>query len=251
MYKSSIYVSIFLLLINLIACQSDSKAVDDNDVNRSISNTDNTQSTDQEATKDKPLAAEELELKEELLESEKEEKLAKLEALKEKREALRLDEERIHQKRVRKREKAAKGKRALAREARRIKEEEEKELLISQADVEEIQEENVEPQGKLQFLKRSHDFGKIKEGDTFEHEFKFYNASQIPVVISNVKASCGCTQTTYPKEPILPGESGVIGVTFDSKGKLGRQKPFMSVVTNGNPSIYSLYMDGTVDTERE
>ena len=104
--------------------------------------------------------------------------------------------------------------------------------------------------GKLQFLDRSHDFGRIQEGDTIFHEFPFFNTGIIPVVITNVKASCGCTHTKFPEEPIMPGENGVIGVTFDSKGKLGRQKPFISVTTNGFPKIYSLYLEGEVDTER-
>jgi len=219
MYKKTIYLSFVLLLFSLMACQRDSSSKEDiATIQPDVPKSQLTASTNEEAAID-----------DDKLQQEKEEKLARLQELKDKKEAFELQK----QKELEEKEAAAKMKRAKARNQ----------------DYEEA--EPTEPQGKLQFIKRSYDFGKIQEGDTFKHEFKFYNSSQVPVVISDVKASCGCTETTFPKEPILPGETGVIGVTFDSKGKLGRQKPFMSVVTNGNPSIYSLYMDGTVDTERE
>jgi len=251
MYKKTIYLSFVLLLFSLMACQRDSSSKEDiATIQPDVPKSQLTASTNEEAAID-----------DDKLQQEKEEKLARLQELKDKKEAFELQK----QKELEEKEAAAKMKRAKARakkkaaerEAKRV--EEEKTLLVTNTNSADVEGENqdyeeaepTEPQGKLQFIKRSYDFGKIQEGDTFKHEFKFYNSSQVPVVISDVKASCGCTETTFPKEPILPGETGVIGVTFDSKGKLGRQKPFMSVVTNGNPSIYSLYMDGTVDTERE
>ncbi len=255
MYRLSIYLTTILLVVNLISCQSDGTGEPEVTVDQSKTSKTKVAEGPIELSSTK----EAIENKQEaILIKEKQEKLAKLKAQKEELDAKRLETERIEEEKKVK-ERAARRKRAKIREEKRLAEEENQRRLASQSTssqiVEEfeeiIPEEPAEPQGKLQFVSRSHDFGKIMEGDTFEHEFKFYNASQIPVVISNVKASCGCTKTTYPKEPILPGENGTIGVTFDSKGKLGRQKPFMSVVTNGNPSIYSLYMDGTVDTKRE
>ncbi len=124
-------------------------------------------------------------------------------------------------------------------------------VLESSEELEEGPPVKTGPAGIMSFTARSYDFGRIEEGDRFEHEFKFFNSGDAPLVISDIKASCGCTKTTYPKEPIMPGEQGTIGVTFESKGKLGRQKPFMSVVTNGFPQIYSLYMEGIVETEKK
>ncbi|NNE30228.1 MAG: DUF1573 domain-containing protein, partial [Saprospiraceae bacterium] len=69
--------------------------------------------------------------------------------------------------------------------------------------------------------------------------------------IKEVRASCGCTQPSYPFLPILPGEEGAIGVRFDSKGKLGKQKPVITVVTNADPKIYKLFLDGFVDAPKE
>jgi len=254
MFKYSVYLSIFLLVFNLIACQSDTNEVTHN---QSASSVPQMAKEASEVPKSKISVEDSLRLSEEKLQLEKEEKLSKLEVLKEKRDSIRLVEERAE--RHRKRDERKKI--AEAKEALRLKEQKEQKKVspkvktLAEFEQERYSADSLKrantPLGQLQFLERSHDFGKIKEGDTFEHEFKFYNPSEIPVVISDIKASCGCTKTTFPKEPIMPGESGAIGVTFDSKGKLGRQKPFMSVITNGNPSIYSLYMDGTVDTERE
>lgn len=148
--------------------------------------------------------------------------------------------------------------------------EKEKEILTEKLDTPKVAKEKKKPikktlskirknakekkaslKGALYFYGRSFDFGRIMEGDTVRHEYHFYNSGNEPLVISNVKVSCGCTRADYPKEPLMPGDRGLIGVTFDSKGKLGRQKPFISVITNGTPEIYSLFLEGTVDTDRK
>ena len=51
--------------------------------------------------------------------------------------------------------------------------------------------------------------------------------------------------------PVDPGETGYIGVTFDSKGKVGKQKPMITVVTNARPRTYKLYLEGMVSTPNE
>ncbi len=103
----------------------------------------------------------------------------------------------------------------------------------------------------ISFTQKSHNYGVIMEGDKVEHTFKFKNTGKADLLITNVKASCGCTQPSYPFIPIAPGEEGKIDVVFDSKGKLGRQKNLITVVTNARPSTYQIYMEGTVDTERD
>jgi len=160
---------------------------------------------------------------------------------------LKLEEEKLEEE---KRKKARRKARAAKRAAEREKERQEAAIEVN-TQPEELSLEEPLLSGKLQFSNRTHDFGRMKESDTLNYKFQFFNSGTAPIVISNVKASCGCTQTTYPKEPIMPGEQGAIGVTFDSKGKLGRQKPFISVTTNGNPKVYSLSLEGEVDTDRQ
>lgn len=100
---------------------------------------------------------------------------------------------------------------------------------------------------KMQFGKTTFQFGKIKEGDKIEHNFKFKNTGNAPLVIKNVEVSCGCTFPSYPFIPIKPGEEGVIGVTFNSEHKIGRQKPIITVITNARPRTHKLYLEGFVE----
>jgi hypothetical protein len=80
--------------------------------------------------------------------------------------------------------------------------------------------------------KEVHDFGTINEGDKVETEFMVTNAGEVDLIISDAKGSCGCTVPQPPKEPIKPGASAPIKVTFDSNGKPGAQKKTVTLTTN-------------------
>lgn len=103
---------------------------------------------------------------------------------------------------------------------------------------------------KIQFDQKTLKYGMIMQGDKIDRQFKFRNTGTSDLLIENVTASCGCTQPSYPFIPIPPGETGVIGVNFNSTGKLGPQKPTITVTTNGSPRTVKLYLDGFVDAER-
>ena len=80
--------------------------------------------------------------------------------------------------------------------------------------------------------KEVHDFGTINEGDKVETEFMVTNGGEVDLIISDAKGSCGCTVPEPPKEPIKPGASAPIKVTFDSNGKPGEQKKTVTLTTN-------------------
>jgi len=105
----------------------------------------------------------------------------------------------------------------------------------------------VKKRSKIKFKETTHKFGTIKTGDKISHKFKFTNTGNAPLVIKNVDVSCGCTFPSYPFLPIKPGEEGEIDVTFNSEHKIGRQKPTVTVVTNGRPRKLKLYMEGFVE----
>jgi len=100
---------------------------------------------------------------------------------------------------------------------------------------------------QIRFESTSYEFGRIKEGTKIDHVFKFKNIGDAPLVIRQVDVSCGCTFPSYPFLPIEPGATGEIGVTFNSEHKLGRQKPTVTVVTNGNPKKIILNLEGFVE----
>jgi hypothetical protein len=98
----------------------------------------------------------------------------------------------------------------------------------------------------LTFDKTEHDFGKIVEGETVSCEFKFTNTGKADLVILNVSTSCGCTVPSYPKNAILPGESGVIKVAFNSHGKRGQQNKNVVVNANTQPTATTLRIKAKV-----
>lgn len=92
-----------------------------------------------------------------------------------------------------------------------------------------------------------HDFGTIPEGPDVTHEFKFRNSGQAPLVISNANANCGCTSPIFPKEPILPGKTGTISVTYHTAGHPGNFEKFVYVQSNaGGQSQTILRIKGIV-----
>ena len=84
----------------------------------------------------------------------------------------------------------------------------------------------------MTFEKTEHDFGTITQGDKPSYSFTFKNTGASDLVISNAVGSCGCTVPDYPKQPVKPGESGKIKVSFNSSGKNGRQQKTVTITTN-------------------
>jgi|SRR5690606_31675029 hypothetical protein len=89
----------------------------------------------------------------------------------------------------------------------------------------------------ISWEKKSHDFGNIMQGDKVEHTFHFTNTGNEPLIITNVQVSCGCTVPKgWPRDPIPPGGTGQITVSFNSAGKIGMQNKPVILVTNAvNP----------------
>jgi len=57
---------------------------------------------------------------------------------------------------------------------------------------------------------KEYNFGELKSGDSIEYVFQLRNTGAIPVIIQNVRASCGCTTVDWMKRPVRPGEVGWI-----------------------------------------
>ena len=85
---------------------------------------------------------------------------------------------------------------------------------------------------KVTLDKEMHDFGTIAEGVVVETEFIVTNTGETDLVIMDAKGSCGCTVPKPPKDPIKPGASAPIKVSFDSKGKPGAQEKTVTLTTN-------------------
>ncbi len=98
---------------------------------------------------------------------------------------------------------------------------------------EEVVMESVETSYPVMTFKEStYDFGDIIIGDVVEHTFKFTNTGDTDLLITNAKASCGCTVPSYSKTPIVPGGSGEIKVKFNSTGKSKQQTKTITITAN-------------------
>lgn len=85
----------------------------------------------------------------------------------------------------------------------------------------------------------THDFGQIPQGKPVTAEFKFTNTGKVPLVLSSVSASCGCTTPDWSKDPIPPGKSGYIKATFNAAAAGAFNK---SVTVNANVEGGSTYL---------
>ena len=96
----------------------------------------------------------------------------------------------------------------------------------------------------IEFEYSEYDFGEISLGSSVELSFKFKNVGEYPLIIQSVKAACGCTVLKdWPKEAIMPGESGNIPIVFTAKYP-GNQKKYVSIIANTRPSITKVYLIG-------
>jgi uncharacterized protein DUF1573 len=89
------------------------------------------------------------------------------------------------------------------------------------------------------------DLGEIPQGKPVSIDFEFVNTGKTAVVITNVKASCGCTATDYTKEPIAPGKKAVVKATYNAAAKGGFTKT-VTVTTNADEAPKTLSFKGTV-----
>lgn len=87
---------------------------------------------------------------------------------------------------------------------------------------------------KIEFEESKFDFGKMNKGEMVTHIFKFKNTGEIPLIIVDAKASCGCTVPQWTKEPVMPGESGEMEVKYNGSGS-GKIHKTISVFANTDP----------------
>jgi len=99
---------------------------------------------------------------------------------------------------------------------------------------------------KMTFKKVEHDFGTINEGDNVETTFEFTNTGEADLIISSAKGSCGCTVPQFPKEPVKPGETKKMVVTFNSQGKPNQQQKTVTIDCNTESGTEKLTIKANV-----
>lgn len=118
--------------------------------------------------------------------------------------------------------------------------------LVSQAQDKKAETKTNPNAPVFKFQEEIFDFGEIPEGPQVTHEFKFKNIGKEPLVLANVKASCGCTTPSWPKEPVLPGKESSVTATYNTQGRVGPFTKAISITSNASEAVKVISIKGTV-----
>jgi len=88
-------------------------------------------------------------------------------------------------------------------------------------------------------------YGNIERNSVGLASIKFYNIGQKPLIISKVNSSCGCTVPSWPKDSIIPGDSNVIQVQYDTK-RVGFINKEINIISNANKPDIQIAIRGNV-----
>lgn len=102
-------------------------------------------------------------------------------------------------------------------------------------------------QAEITFKEETIDYGTITRGDDGLRVFEFTNTGDAPLIISDVRSSCGCTIPKKPNGPIAPGESSTIEVKYDTN-RVGPIRRTITVLSNASQSMVPLKITGSVKT---
>ena len=101
-------------------------------------------------------------------------------------------------------------------------------------------------QAKIRFDDTKKNFGFVKKGEKVVLQYTFTNTGNQPLLITDARAECSCTTISWPKEPIAPGQTGVVAVTFDTGPTYDRQDRTVQVFSNASSSPHKLRFKGVV-----
>jgi len=99
----------------------------------------------------------------------------------------------------------------------------------------------------IHFVEKEYDFGTFRESEgNVIHDFTFTNTGKVPLIINDVKASCGCTTPQWTKEPVLPGKTGIIRISYNPKSRPGSFNKTIQVNSNADMPSVTLAVQGVV-----
>jgi len=100
----------------------------------------------------------------------------------------------------------------------------------------------------FKFEKEVIDYGEVEQNSDGKRVFKFKNTGKSPLIIANIKSSCGCTVPSRPKEPIMPGASAEIEVKY-ATNRVGPFSKRITVMSNASEPTKVLTIKGRVKKE--
>ena len=111
-------------------------------------------------------------------------------------------------------------------------------IMLLMAGAAKAQDAKTQSGPEIEFEKIVHDYGDVSYNGDGKCEFRFTNTGNEPLLVLKPKSSCGCTVSTWPKDPILPGKSEVIEVTYRTN-RVGKIDKTITVTSNAvqNPTV--------------
>lgn len=100
-------------------------------------------------------------------------------------------------------------------------------------------------QAHILFKEGSHDFGNIIFGEPAKFDFEFKNIGFDTLIISEVQSTCGCTIPKWSSDPVLPGEKGIVEVSYDTR-RSGFFEKGITVFSNADNYALLLVIRGNV-----
>jgi hypothetical protein len=100
--------------------------------------------------------------------------------------------------------------------------------------------------GKFKFAEEIHYFKDVPEGPQAEYDFMFKNTGKKPINITEAHGSCGCTVPSWPHEPIKPGETSKIHVTYNTDHRPGMIDKAITITSDAVQQPMMLYIKGNV-----
>jgi len=111
-------------------------------------------------------------------------------------------------------------------------------IMLLMAGAAKAQDAKTQNGPEIEFEKVVHDYGDVPYNGDGKCEFRFTNTGNEPLLVLKPKSSCGCTVSTWPQDPILPGKSEVIKVTYRTN-RVGNFDKKVTVTSNAvqNPTV--------------
>lgn len=98
----------------------------------------------------------------------------------------------------------------------------------------------------MKFEFEEYDFGNVNEGDEAIVDFVFTNDGTEKLILTDVKASCGCTTPFWSKEPVMPGETGKITAKYNTNGRPGNFNKAITITSNISGETKRIFIKGNV-----
>ena len=120
---------------------------------------------------------------------------------------------------------------------------------VNNSEVKATPDSKADKYAEIEFDTLRHDFGKFsKDAPIVQCSFAFTNTGTAPLVIHQALASCGCTVPKFTKEPVKPGERGVIDITYNGQDKFpGHFQKTVTIRSNALTEVVRLVIEGTME----